>query len=108
MPRKSIDPAQVEALAAIGCTYVEIATVLGCSDRWLKLRFKDRFHSGHDRLRMSLRRWQYEKAKDGNVTMLIWLGKQYLDQKDKTDSTVTEQTVTIERIPAPPRLAESA
>ena len=105
---KAIDPDTVEKLASIGCTQEEIATVVGCSRETINRRFKKPIAAGHDRLRMSLRRWQYEKAKEGSVPMLIWLGKQYLDQKDKTDSTVTEQTVTIERIPAPPRLAESA
>lgn len=97
-PRLNIDPKQVEELAAIGCTYAEIATIVGCSDRWLKEKFKPQFHSGQDRLRMSLRRWQYEKAKDGNVTMLIWLGKQYLGQKDRMEETHKAEVIEIERI----------
>jgi hypothetical protein len=31
----------------------------------------------------SLRRMQFKAAEDGNVTMLIWLGKQFLGQKDQ-------------------------
>jgi hypothetical protein len=31
---------------------------------------------------------QYEAAKTGNVTMLIWLGKQWLAQADKVESNV--------------------
>ena len=31
----------------------------------------------------SLRRHQFELAKKGNATMLIWLGKQYLGQTDR-------------------------
>ena len=34
---------------------------------------------------MSVRRMQYRSAEEGNATMLIWLGKQYLDQKDKQE-----------------------
>ena len=50
------------------------------------------------RLRTSLRRWQYEKAKDGNVAMLIWLGKQLLGQRDRIDETWRDDTITIEPI----------
>lgn len=34
-----------------------------------------------------LRELQLKTAIDGNVTMQIWLGKQYLGQKDRTDYT---------------------
>ena len=102
-----IDPAQVEALAAIGCTQEEIATALGCSRQTINRRFKVACIAGGDKLRMSLRRWQYVKAKDGNVAMLIWLGKQYLGQTDRQESKITEQVVEIERIHAPPRRADA-
>ena len=34
---------------------------------------------------ISLRRKQFEVANGGSVPMLIWLGKQYLNQKDKSE-----------------------
>ena len=37
----------------------------------------------------SLRRRQFKAAQDGNATMLIWLGKQYLGQTDKQDITAS-------------------
>jgi hypothetical protein len=37
--------------------------------------------------RMSLRRKQIDKALEGNATMLIWTGKQYLDQHDRMEHT---------------------
>jgi hypothetical protein len=40
--------------------------------------------------RISLRRKQWEVATAGNIPMLIWLGKQYLDQKDRHEVTGTE------------------
>lgn len=33
----------------------------------------------------SLRRMQFKSAEDGNVTMQIWLGKQMLGQRDKSE-----------------------
>jgi len=37
----------------------------------------------------SLRRNQWKLAQDGNATMLVWLGKNMLDQTDKLDQNVT-------------------
>ena len=49
--------------------------------------------------KMSLRREQWRSAEKGNVTMQIWLGKQWLGQTDKveqkTDATVTENQVVL-------------
>ena len=36
--------------------------------------------------KMSLRRQQFKSAENGNVTMQIWLGKQWLGQTDKVES----------------------
>ena len=42
----------------------------------------------------------------GNVTMLIWLGKQMLGQREKTDAIVREEVVTIEELPPKPPSAD--
>ena len=55
--------------------------------------------------RASLRRMQYVAAKKGNATMQIWLGKQYLGQKDKQEiehSGEIDQTLII--LPANSRM----
>lgn len=107
-PKANIDAAQVEALSRIGCTQDEIAAVLKCTARTLRNRFSNEMKSGREQMKMSLRRWQYEKAKDGNVTMLIWLGKQYLGQSERQETKLTEEIVTIERIEPKIALAETA
>lgn len=99
-PKADIDPKKVFELAKIGCTIEEMATVLGCGTTTLKRRFQADMDRGRDDMRTSLRRWQYMKAREGNVAMLIWLGKQYLEQRDKADTTMREEVVTIERIEA--------
>jgi len=81
-PLIEIDEQQVENLAAIGCTQVEIGAVVGCSVDTLHRRFADVIKRGNERMKASLRRWQYERAKGGSVAMLIWLGKNYLEQTD--------------------------
>jgi hypothetical protein len=36
---------------------------------------------------------------NGSVPLLIWLGKQYLGQREKTDAVVREEVITIEELP---------
>ena len=81
-PKKEINPEQVEQLARIGCTYEEMAAVLGCHKHTLMRRFATAVKEGKEHLKASLRRWQYQSAQNGNVSMQIWLGKQLLEQKD--------------------------
>lgn len=84
-PRKQIDYELVEKLGKIHCTQEEIAQVLGMSVDTLQRnkRFNELYHAALAEGRMCLRRLQYQKAKQGNVTMLIWLGKQLLGQRDQ-------------------------
>jgi len=38
--------------------------------------------------KMMLKVMQFEKAEEGNVPMQIWLGKNYLEQKDKVEKEI--------------------
>jgi hypothetical protein len=89
-PRKKIDRELVEALAAIGCKVTEIAAVLNCSTDTLHKRFAVNIAKGGERLKISLRRMQYQSAMNGNISMQIWLGKQYLNQRDKMEFDIHE------------------
>ena len=92
-PRVQLDLVQVETLAGIQCTDYEIALVMGVSAKTIERRkaddpaFLSAYEKGRSSGRMSLRKWQFESAKNRNTTMLIWLGKQYLGQSDKADMT---------------------
>tara|TARA_R110000868_G_scaffold142286_2_gene359502 strand:+ start:933 stop:1244 length:312 start_codon:yes stop_codon:yes gene_type:complete len=79
-------------LATIHCTYAEIAGIIGTSTTTLEKRFKHLIEKGRSEGKKSLRRKQMEVALEkGDVRMLIWLGKQYLDQKDTpTDEENTQ------------------
>ena len=82
-PKKAIDPAEiVRELAAVGSTREEIATITGISARTLMRRFAAALERGGADMNVSLRRRQFELAMAGNPTMLIWLGKQRLGQRD--------------------------
>ena len=89
-PKKFVDLELVEKLAHIQCTYPEIASTLGVSIDTLTRHpdFAATFKRGAEGGRKSLRRMQFESANRGNVTMQIWLGKQYLSQSDHVINTV--------------------
>ena len=100
-PKKVIDYDLVKQLADIQCTQAEIASILKMSTRTLQrdTKFCHIYKEGMDNGRQALRRLQWEKAREGNTTMLVWLGKQYLRQSDKQhieqESKVTEVPVIV-------------
>ena len=92
-PKKEIDYVAVEKLANIQCTQEEIASFLGISSRTLLRdeKFKELFAKGRENGKMSLRRIQWKHA-EKSVPMAIWLGKQYLGQKDIIEASTTGET----------------
>jgi len=82
---KPIDAKLVKELAAIGCTFEEIGSIVGCNKSTISRRFATEIEKGRAELRQSIRRKQVSVALGGNVTMLIWLGKNLLDQRDKQE-----------------------
>ncbi len=73
---------QVEKLSSFGLTNKEIAEALGYDENTLKRHYDLQLVSGRGNLKTRLKRKQISVAMGGNVSMLIWLGKQYLDQSD--------------------------
>jgi hypothetical protein len=67
---------------AIAYTMPELAAITGVSEDTLYRNFAGAIKRGRALRNASLRRKQFEVADSGNPTMLIWLGKQYLGQKD--------------------------
>lgn len=91
-PRKEIDFEQFTKLCAIQCTLEEIAAWFECSEdtieNWCKREYDCRFSDLYKQYSMSgkisLRRYQFELAKK-SVPMAIFLGKNYLRQRDVWD-----------------------
>lgn len=86
----------VESVAQCHCTEEEIASILDVSIETLKTKanaeaFSECIKRGQEYGKASLRRWQFEKAKKGDSVMLIWLGKQYLGQRDTIDVKADEE-----------------
>lgn len=89
-PKKEIDQRQFESLCALQCTKDEICFFFDNIDektltRWCKdtykMGFSDVFKIKSANGKISLRRYQFELAKK-NPSMAIFLGKNYLGQRD--------------------------
>ena len=85
-PKKyNIDTEQVEKLASFGCTNIEIGSFFGCSPDLLEKSYSEFLTKGRDKGKIRLRQLQWKAAEAGSHTMLIWLGKQILNQSDKQE-----------------------
>ena len=99
-PMKQIDKVQFEKLCALQCTEEEICGFLDVTDKTLekwcqkeyKAHFSEVFRQKRGVGKVSLRRSQWRLA-EKNANMAIWLGKQYLGQRDMPtqDSTLDEK-----------------
>jgi hypothetical protein len=91
-PDLVVDPkmsnlAVLEAVCESQATQPEIAALFRVSlhtvERWFQRKaIRDAADRGYLRGRLGLRRAQFKAALAGNATMMIWLGKQLLGQKD--------------------------
>jgi hypothetical protein len=86
-PRIVLDEEQIKALAGIHCSLAEMAAVMDCSVSTLSRNYAEAIEKGRENGKASLKRKQFELAMKGDRVMLIWLGKQYLDQTEKKQIT---------------------
>lgn len=91
---KLIDIEELKRWARAGATIQEAAQRLGISDvtldnRLARPKYRNAWKSAQAELKISLRSKQVQMALAGNVTMLVWLGKQFLGQKDKQEISGT-------------------
>ena len=104
-PLIGINKEQFEKLCALQCTEEEIANWFHCSidtiNNWCKKTYADEFpeipvttfsevykNFSVDG-KISLRRYQFKMA-ENNCSMAIWLGKQWLGQKDQQEITLEQ------------------
>jgi hypothetical protein len=90
----------LEKVASFPLRQEDIAWTMGVSldtlERRVRKEYKISFaefqEQRQSKFRMSILQKQYESAMNGNVGMLVWLGKNYLGQLDKTEQ---KQQTTI-------------
>ena len=98
-PRKEIDIETAKKMFQIFCTGEDVAYCLNVSYDTLEKRIKEQtkmslsdfIKKAQSIGKTSLRQKQYQIALAGNVTMLIWLGKQYLGQAEKSETTINNE-----------------
>lgn len=96
-PPIEIDQSQFQKLCGLQCTCEEIAGFFNCSvdtiENWCKKTYETTFSDVFKKYsgvgKVSLRRFQYRLA-EKNPSMAIWLGKQWLGQKDQIEQTVMQ------------------
>ena len=102
-PPKDIDWLAVERMCKIQCTEAEIAAIIEVHIDTLYEKckaqhgviFPEFFKKHSEDGKMSLRRAQYKKAVvDGHPTMLVWMGKQILGQRDHMEFS-NAQPITL-------------
>ena len=104
-PKIEIDANQFKKLCSIQCTLSEIASWFKCSEdtieRWclreFDMNFADAYKTFSADGKISLRRNQFRMA-EHNVSMAIWLGKQYLGQRDTIEVASPTTESAIEKI----------
>ena len=106
-PKKTLTPKEwdsVKYMAMIHCTGEEMAGVLQMDYDTLNRNCKEKYgyaiseyiKRNQSNGKMSLRRAQWKAAESGNVSMLIWLGKQWLNQREVQEvqvATNTDETI---------------
>lgn len=99
-PQKEINQIEFEKLCKMQCTLEEICDWFDVTDKtlntWCRRTYGETFSvvfaKKRSRGKVSLRRLQWQHA-ERSVPMAIWLGKQYLGQKEKPEDSVdTEDT----------------
>jgi len=91
-----IDMEEVEKLASIGATQTEMAHWFSCSIATIERRLAEPANRiiverGRAKMLMSIRRQQISMMMGGSVPMAIFLGKQYLGQRDKIDHAISKE-----------------
>lgn len=100
-PRFQIDYDQLDAMCQMHCTEDECASIFNVDRDTLSAAlkrdgnesFSAYFKKASAGGKMSLRRRQFKAAIEGSVPMMIWLGKNWLGQRDSFDSDDNDTSI---------------
>lgn len=92
-PEKDMDWKLLDSVLQYGASLIDCSELLELSEDTIQRKIKDAHgvtfsqyrESKKSKIRMKLRQKQYDVAMQGNVAMLIWLGKNELGQTDKLE-----------------------
>ena len=91
-----LDKNKVRMLASFGCTLVEIAKYFKVGESVIRKNYKKEYEAGVEEMKFSLRKAQWKYAlENGNTALLIFLGKNYLQQTDKSQLDLVGNLETV-------------
>jgi DNA-binding CsgD family transcriptional regulator len=82
-PKLELDAEAIRSRARDGAPVREIARALGCDEKVIRNHFKDAYERGRDERRQEIRNLQMKACRALNPALLIWYGKNELEQTDK-------------------------
>ena len=93
---------QIEKLAAINCTLVEMASFFNCSVDTLQRNYAANITKGRENGKVSLRRLMWDQGHKGNSTALKYLVHNILKEKieDQTNSNDEKTNEVMDKINA--------
>jgi len=106
-PEKEMNWVLLDSILQLGARLIDCAEMLDMSEDSVQNKIKDEYgctfsvyrERKMSKIRMRLLQKQYDVAMLGNVSMLIWLGKNILNQSDKMETKTVEvskeDTITL-------------
>lgn len=89
--KRVISPKDVVELAKSWASYKELSEYFGVKENTFRDHFRESVEKARALTKIALRKKQIEVAMSGNTSMLIWLGKNILEQSDAP--LITNETI---------------
>jgi len=89
--RAQVDVQQLIKLAEIGCSTNEMGKFFGCDGSVIRRHYSTLLDQVKTRTKARLRQAQLDSALNGDKVMLIWLGKQMLNQSDNGERNADDR-----------------
>lgn len=102
-PAKEFDWKLLDSILQFGARLIDCSEMLELSDDTIQrnirvehdLTFSEYRERKMSRMRMKILQKQFDVAMQGNVALLIWLGKQHLGQVDKQETKLDGSKIEI-------------
>lgn len=97
-PKRSFsdkDINQIKVLARCHCPDSEIAAFMECGEKTIQRHFGPLVKEMREAGKANIRAKQFELAMKGDKTMLIWVGKQILGQRDRFNQEIIQPPIAV-------------
>lgn len=97
-PPKEIDVEKLKEFLAVNMPIKRIGHYFNCTPETLYNKFGDMIIESNVNFEKEIRIAQLKAANQLNPTMLIWLGKQYLGQRDLSEVAISAEKPSVQDI----------